>query len=147
MPNMIKLMFLKYKKFEMIKSINTHDEFIDAMNIIDEYVNKATDLGGFKALSPLEITEYGRLALLIEAYEDSIPVIPENFNLDMPFEKLVLICMMAKRWKVAETADKLGISEADLSEILAGKRIIDNTLRKKIELTLDMIPDKRLQAA
>lgn len=129
----------------MIKSINTHDEFVDAMNILEMYSRKVTLLGGFDKFTPEEENEYDTLAHLVAAYEDTIPVFPPEPN--QSFEKTMLISMMDFKWKVAETADKLGISEADLSEILAGKRIIDNTLQKKIELTLDMIPDKRLQAA
>jgi hypothetical protein len=129
----------------MIKSINTHDEFVDAMNILEMYSRKVTLLGGFDKFTAEEENEYDTLAHLVAAYEDTIPVFPPEPN--QSFEKTMLINMMDFKWKVAETAEKLGISESELSEILAGKCIIDNTLRNKIIYTLDMHFPERLQAA
>jgi antitoxin component HigA of HigAB toxin-antitoxin module len=130
---------------KMIKSITTHDQFIDAMNIIDKYSEKMTAHGSFKALSSFENAEYGRLAILIEAYEDSIPVFPPEPN-QSP-EKTILIYMMHKRLKIAETALRLGVSDATMAEILAGKYPIDNHLSQKLYDVLGVKSEYLLQAA
>lgn len=46
------------------------------MEQIDLYVLKATSCGGFESLTTEEGNEFHRLALLAEAYEDSIPIMP-----------------------------------------------------------------------
>ena len=129
----------------MIKYINTHDEFVDAMNILEMYSRKVTLLGGFDKFTPEEENEYDTLAHLVADYEDSIPVFPPAPN--MTFGKLVLIYMMHKRFKIAETAHQLGISVSHLSEILADKCAIDNHLTKKLYDVLGVKPDYLLQAA
>ena len=129
----------------MIKIINSHDVFIDAMNILENHSKKATLLGGFDKLSPEEDEEYDCLSLLVSNYEDSIPVFPPEP--DMSFGKLMLIHMMDSKWKMAETAKNIGISETELSEILAGKRHISSHLNEKIHHVLDITPLKKLVTA
>lgn len=129
----------------MIEYINSHDDFVDAMYILEKLSQKVTLLGGFDKLSVEEDDEYGRLAHLVAEYEDSIPVFPPEPNIS--FEKLILIHMMDFKWKVAETAANLAISETELVEILAGKRPIDSVLRKKIHHVLDITPQKQLETA
>ena len=129
----------------MIEHINSHDDFVDAMIIIETISRKATVLGSFEKLSDEENREYGRLAYLIADYEDSIPVFPPEPN--QSFAKTVLIHMMDFKWKMAETAKNIGISEIELSEILAGKRYISSHLNEKIHRVLDITPQKTLVTA
>ncbi len=129
----------------MIKSVNTHDEFVDAMNILEMYSRKVTLLGGFDKFTPEEDNEYDTLAHLVSDYEDSIPVFPPDPN--MTYEKLILIYMMHKRYKMAETANRLGIFESELLEILAGKRHIDYQMSQKLYDVLGVKSDYLLQAA
>ena len=129
----------------MINSINSHDDFVDAMKSIEKISQKMTLLGSFDKLSVKENDEYGRLAHLLADYEDSIPVFPPEPN--MSFGKLMLIHMMDFKWKMAETATNLGISETELSEILSGKRHIDRHLNEKIHHVLDIVPQKQLETA
>ncbi len=125
----------------MKNSINTHDEFVDAMNILHYYSSK----GGFDKLTTEESNEYDNLAYLVADYEDSIPVFPPEPN--QSFEKTLLIYMMDARWKMAETAFHLGISESKLTEILAGKCPIDNHLAQKLNEVLGMKMNILLQVA
>ena len=129
----------------MIKTIHSHDDFVDIMHILDKISDKVTLLGSFDKLSKEESDEYGCLARLASDYEDSIPVFPPDSN--MSFEKLMLVHMMDFKWKVAETAENLDISENELSEILAGKRPINNHLSQKIHLILDIAPSKKFETA
>jgi antitoxin component HigA of HigAB toxin-antitoxin module len=125
----------------MKKSINYHDEFVDAMNILHYYSSK----GGFDKLTVEESDEYDTLAYAVADYEDSIPVFPPEPN--QSFEKTILIYMMGKRWKIAETAFRLGISESKLNEVLAGKYQIDNILAEKLHDVLGIKTDVLLQTA
>lgn len=129
----------------MTKSINTHDEFVDAMNILETYSRKVTLLGGFDKLTLEEENEYDTLAHLVADYEDSIPVFPPDPN--MTFGKLALIYMMHRRFKMAETAHYLDISIPHLSEILADKCVVDSHLAQKMYHVLGFKPDYLLQAA
>ena len=129
----------------MIERIISHDDFVDAMHEIEKISQKMTLLGSFDKLSAKENAEYGRLANLLADYEDSIPVFPPEP--DMSFGKLMLIHMMDFKWKMAETAQNLGISETELSEILAGKRHINKHLNEKIHRVLDITPQKMLVTA
>ena len=129
----------------MIERIISHDDFVDAMHEIEKISQKMTLLGSFDKLSAKENAEYGRLANLLADYEDSIPVFPPEP--DMSFGKLMLIHMMDFKWKMAETAKNIGISEIELSEILAGKRHISSHLNEKIHRVLDITPQKTLVIA
>ena len=129
----------------MKKSINSHDEYVDAMIILENYSKKVTLLGSFDKFTPEEEDEYDTLAYAAADYEDSIPVFPPEPN--QSFAKTVLIHMMDIKWKMAETAKNLGISETELSEILAGKRHISSHLNEKIHRVLDITPQKELVTA
>ena len=129
----------------MIERIISHDDFVDAMHEIEKISQKMTLLGSFDKLSAKENAEYGRLANLLADYEDSIPVFPPEP--DMSFGKLMLIHMMDFKWKMAETAHNLSITETELSEILAGKRHISSHLNEKIHRVLDITPQKTLVIA
>ena len=129
----------------MIKSINSHDEFVAAMNILEKYSQKVTLLGSFDKFTAEEEDEYDTLAYWVADYEDSIPVFPPEPN--MPFEKLILIFMMAKRWTVAESAHHLDISVTELTEVLAGKKSVATHLAQKLESVLGLKSDMNLQTA
>ena len=46
----------------MKKSINSHDEYVDAMIILENYAKKVTLLGSFDKFTPEEEDEYDALA-------------------------------------------------------------------------------------
>ena len=129
----------------MKKIINSHDEFVDVINILENYAKKVTLLGSFDKFMPEEDEEYDTLAYAVADYEDSLDFFPPPSNL--PFEKIILVHMMNRRMKVGETAARLGISETELSEILAGKRHISSHLNEKIHRVLDITPQKTLVVA
>ena len=129
----------------MKKIINFHDEYVDAMIILENYLKKVTLLGSFDKFTPEEENEYDTLAYAAAEYEDTIPVFPPEPH--QSFEKTILIHMMDFKWKMAETATNLGISETELSEILSGKRHIDRHLKEKIHHVLDIVPQKQLETA
>ena len=129
----------------MKKIINSHDEFVDVINILENYAKKVTLLGSFDKFTPEEDEEYDTLAYAVADYEDSLNFFPSPSNL--PFEKTILVHMMNRRMKVGETAARLGISEIELSEILAGKRHISSHLNEKIHRVLDITPQEKLVTA
>jgi HTH-type transcriptional regulator / antitoxin HigA len=56
--------------------IQTEQDYQALMAHIEEFLQKATEGGGFDALSKAEVSELHQLSLLAEAYEDSIPIMP-----------------------------------------------------------------------
>lgn len=56
----------------MIDKIRTAKQFDQVMNLIENYLQKATEGGGFSSLSKKAAGELQRLSLLAEAYEDTV---------------------------------------------------------------------------
>ncbi|MEK7253127.1 MAG: hypothetical protein AAB316_00150, partial [Bacteroidota bacterium] len=60
----------------MITKIRNEKEYAQVMQIIEGYLQKATQGGGFQSLASQETEELQQLSKLAEAYEDSIPIMP-----------------------------------------------------------------------
>jgi hypothetical protein len=58
------------------REVKTAAEYKAVMEEIDRYILWSTLAGGFEVLTAEQANEFHRLALLAEAYEDSIPIMP-----------------------------------------------------------------------
>ena len=138
------LFALKNKSRAMILKIETVDDYIEAMNQIEKRLQKVTKNGGFDALTETEADELARLSLLVEVYEDCIPIM-ENRSKSLAFT--LRIEMMNRLLKQKDVAQLLDISESDVADILSEKRQIDTHLAEKIYKSLNIKADFSLQTA
>ena len=120
----------------MITKIKTATEYEQVMQIIEGYLQKATNGGGFQSLPVQESQELQRLSLLAETWEDSIPLMPlkqpENLQ-DMIEPKMYQLKLKQK-----DLSKLLGIPPSRLSEVLTGKRKINLDLAKRLHERLNI---------
>lgn len=128
----------------MITKIETHDQYIDVMNEIEKYLQKATYQGGFESFEKNEAEDLRRLSIMAENYEDAIPLMP--IGKPRSIVEVLRIKMMQMNLKQKDMAHKLAISESKLSDILAGKRRIDIDLAKKLHQILKIEAEFILQS-
>ena len=127
----------------MINKIRNEKQYRQIMAIIEGYLQKATDGGGFHALSQQEADELEKLSLLAEQYED------EEMKL-MPMPVTLSAVVEAKKEELGVTqkglAAILGIGAPKLSQILNGKRDPDvgflKSLHQKLGIDGNFILDK-----
>jgi HTH-type transcriptional regulator / antitoxin HigA len=129
----------------MLNKIENIDTYIDVMNQIEVFIQKATKQGGIDTLTQTEEEELHQLSLLAAAYEDSIPVFP--IRQPQTIADMIKIKMMQLNVKQKEMAKILGITESKLSEVLAGKRKVNMDLAKKLHLNLKIEASFILQTA
>jgi HTH-type transcriptional regulator / antitoxin HigA len=129
----------------MITKIETHDQYIDVMNVIEIYLLKTTHQGGFEAFDKHDADELKRLSIMAEAYEDDIPLMP--IRKPRSIMEVLRIKIMQMNLKQKEMAHLLDISESKLSDLMAGKRRIDIDMAKKLHQILKIEAEFILQAA
>jgi putative addiction module component (TIGR02574 family) len=56
----------------MIDKIENETQFNEAIALIEKFINKATQGGGFSSLTTAEAEELNQLSLMAEQYEDQI---------------------------------------------------------------------------
>jgi len=56
----------------MIDKIRNEAQYKQVLNLIESYIKKATDNGGFNTLTKKENNELKQLSLLAEQYEDDV---------------------------------------------------------------------------
>jgi HTH-type transcriptional regulator/antitoxin HigA len=116
------------KKVDMIKIIETQEDYKKALSQIEVYLSK-----GFENLLESETNELQRLSLLVEKYESihyPIPFKPRTIS------ELIKMIMIEKNLKQKELAAILEITTTRLSEILNGKRKINLDLAKRLHKSL-----------
>jgi len=120
-------------------------EYDELMAHIEIFLQKATAGGGFDALTTQEGDELARLALLAEAYEDSIPLMPVLIETPKDLPEMIGLRMYQRKLNQRETAQLLEIPETRLSEVLRGKRRVSlamaKQLRQKLAIDADFILD------
>ncbi len=104
------------------------------MQIIEGYLAKATEGGGFHSLLPSEAKEVKQLSLLAEAWEDGIPLMPVGQPQTLP--EMIELKMYQLKFKQKDLAPLLGIPPSRLSEVLNGKRKINLDLAKRLHAKL-----------
>ena len=127
----------------MISKIRTEAQYDQIMHLIETFLKKATDGGGFHSLSEAESNELEKLSLLAAHYEDNVLKI-----MPLPITINTLIQHKIKELGItqAKLADMLGIGTSKLSQILTGKRDPDVTFLKAIHLKLGISGDFLLQS-
>ncbi|HMQ49134.1 MAG TPA: helix-turn-helix domain-containing protein [Saprospiraceae bacterium] len=120
----------------MSAKIMSSTEYKRIMTLIEQFLNKATDGGGFSALSEADTAELKRLSLLAEAWEDSIPLMP--IQQPQSLSEMIELKMYLLKLKQKDLAQLLDISPSRLSEILRGKRKINLDLAKRLHEKLDI---------
>jgi HTH-type transcriptional regulator/antitoxin HigA len=120
----------------MITKIRTAAEYGQVMQIIEGYLQKATQGGGFHNLSPAESEELQRLSILAETWEDSIPLMPIKQPESLP--EMIELKMYQLKLKQKDLSELLGIPASRLSEVLKGKRKINLDLAKRLHEKLDI---------
>lgn len=113
----------------MIDRIRNEKQYNQVMSLIENFIQKATDGGGFHSLSKKEADELERLGLLAEKFEDEVLKI-------MPMRLTISSVVQAKKEELGVTqkglASMLGISAPKLSQILSGKREPDVPFLKSL---------------
>ena len=56
----------------MIDKIRNETQYNQVMALIEKFIQKATDEGGFSALTTVEAEELDKLSILAEQYEDNV---------------------------------------------------------------------------
>ena len=120
----------------MITKIRTATEYGQVMQIIDGYLQKATQGGGFQSLSKPESAELQRLSLLAETWEDSIPLMPLKQPENLP--EMIELKMYQLKLKQKDVSELLAIPASRLSEVLNGKRKINLDLAKRLHERLNI---------
>lgn len=117
----------------MIDLIRTQDQYEQVMQVIETFLKKATDAGGFDKLKPTETTELKQLTVLAEQYEDTVLKI-------MPLEVTLATVVDQKKDELNITQNTLalmlGMDTQKLTEILSGKRQADVPFLKAIHQKL-----------
>lgn len=129
----------------MVRQIQNLDDYIEIMNKIEFFIQKATANGGVDTLPKQEFDTLNDLSLMANAYERNART---NF-LSQPksISDAVKIKMMHLRLKQKDMAPLLGIAESRLSEVLSGKRKVNMELAKKLNRILKIEAEFILQAA
>ncbi|SMC75108.1 helix-turn-helix domain-containing protein [Pedobacter africanus] len=127
----------------MITRIRTEAQYHQIMQLIETFIGKATDNGGFHTLTEAESNELEQLSVLAERYEDrvlKIMPIPVTINAVIQYKIKELNITQAK------LADLLGIGTSKLSQILTGKREPDVSFLKAVHLKLGISGDFLLES-
>lgn len=120
-----------------IGKIRTQKQYEQVMNLIEVYLQKATEGGGFDTLSKKDAEALQQLSLLAEQYEDIvIQVMP------LPVSLTDVVEQKRKELKLnqAQLAEMLEIGKPKLSQILNGKREPDVSFLKAIYYKLKIDP-------
>jgi HTH-type transcriptional regulator / antitoxin HigA len=120
----------------MITKVRTATEYSQVMQIIEGYLQKATQGGGFQSLLPQESEELQRLSLIAETWEDSIPLMPLKQPENLP--EMIELKMFQLKLKQKDLSELLEIPASRLSEVLNGKRKINLDLAKRLHERLNI---------
>jgi HTH-type transcriptional regulator/antitoxin HigA len=126
----------------MIDKIRNEEQYNQVMALIETFIKKATDGGGFHSLSKTEADELSHISLLAGQYEDSVlklMPLPVTINAVVQHKINELNITQAK------LAEMLGLGTSKLSQILNGKREPDVTFLKAIHNKLGISGDFLLE--
>ncbi|MEZ0485859.1 helix-turn-helix domain-containing protein [Fibrella aquatica] len=115
------------------------DQHKAGLQVLDQLIEE-----GFEGNAERE-ARFTELALAIEAYEDSIPLMPIRMPETLP--GMIQIKMAERQMKQKDMATFLGVSSARFSEFMNGKRRITIDLAKKLYERLDISPEFILKQA
>jgi len=128
----------------MIDKIRNETQYNQVMALIEKFIVKATERGGFNFLTDAEKEELGSLDLLAEQYEDHILKI---MPLPVTISSVVQHKIKELNISQAKLAEMLGLGTSKLSQILNGKRDPDVMFLKAIHSKLGISGDFLLENA
>lgn len=113
----------------MIDKIRTERQYKQIMELIENYLQKATEKGGFHNLNKKDADELQRLTLMAADYEDNVMKI-----MPLPVTLPAMIDRKRQELKITQKklAQVLGIGTPKLSQILNGKRDPDVSFLKAV---------------
>jgi HTH-type transcriptional regulator/antitoxin HigA len=126
----------------MIDKIRNEAQYNQVMALIEKFITKATEGGGFNSLAASEADELSQLSLLAEHYEDNVLQI---MPLPVTINSLVQHKIKELNLTQAKLAEMLGLGTSKLSQILNGKREPDVTFLKAVHSKLGISGDFLLE--
>jgi HTH-type transcriptional regulator/antitoxin HigA len=128
----------------MIDKIRTEAQYNQVMALIEKFITKATNKGGFNFLADNEKEELHQLSVLAEAYEDNVLKI---MPLPVTINTVVQHKIKEMNLSQAKLAEMLGLGTSKLSQILTGKRAPDVAFLKAVHQKLGIGGDFLLENA
>lgn len=128
----------------MIDKIRNDGQYNQVLALIEKFIEKATNIGGFGSLSNHDADELAKLSVLAQRYEDDVlklMPLPTSIN------ALVLYKIAELNITQARLAEMLGPGTSKLSQILNGKREPDVPFLKAIHSKLGISGDFLLENA
>jgi len=129
---------MKYK-------INSEVEYLQVMEKVESYLQRATAGGGFQSLNHDEWEDLRQLSLMAEAWEDDIPLMP--IKQPQTIVEMIELKMYERKLKQKDLAKLLDVPESRLSEIMKGKRSINMDFAQRLYLKLEIDPKFLLEKA
>ena len=120
----------------------TTTEYQQLMIRIETFLQKAAVVRG-GTLTPEGATELAQLSELVEAYKDSIPLIP--IEVPQTIAEMIEFKMYEKKMKQRDMARLLEVPKTNLSEVLRGKRRVSIDLAKTLRTKLKIDADFKLK--
>lgn len=113
----------------MIDKIRTETQYNRVMNLIEKFIQKATDGEGFHSLNEKEQEELHKLTILTAEYEDNVLKI-----MPLPVTVNAVVLQKIKEMNITQgkLAEMFGMGSAKLSQILNGKREPDVPFLKAV---------------
>ncbi len=128
----------------MLDKIRNEKQYAQVMVLIEKFIQKATDGGGFSTLSETDANELQRLTLLVEAFEDQdLNIMPLPVTLSAVIENKIKEMGITQ----AALAEMLGLGTSKLSQILNGKREPDVAFLKAVHSKLGISGDFLIEKA
>jgi len=126
----------------MIDKIRNEVQYNQVMALIERFIEKATEKGGFSFLSGPEQEELSHLSVLAEQYEDNVLKI---MPLPVTISSVVQHKIKEMNLTQAKLAALLGLGTSKLSQILSGKREPDVMFLKAVHSKLGISGDFLLE--
>ena len=126
----------------MIDRIRNKTQYSQVMEMVEQYIRKATENGGFHSLDKKDTLELKKLTLLAEKYEDDVLKI---MPVPVTINAVVQVKMNEMGINQAKLAEVLGLGTSKLSQILNGKRDPDVPFLKAVHLKLGISGDFLLE--
>ena len=129
----------------MSYKINSEEEYLQVMEKVESYLQRATSGAGFQSLNHEEREELRQLSLMAEAWEDDIPLMP--IKQPQTIIEMIELKMYERKLKQKDLAKLLDISASRLSEIMKGKRSINMDFAQRLYIKLQIEPKFILERA
>ena len=123
--------------------ISSDSQYREYKRAVEVLIEKGTKLGDIELLSDSDKEDFARLTDAIYEWEAAYHPLPGKVSTIIT--DAIKKCMDAENIKQKEAAQKLGISESRISELLSGKRALNLNMVKRLRdnfgLSADFILD------